>query len=131
MYLGKRRRGFGDACEGIEGGIDRGGRFDEDGMAIDGVVFTLPGAGGINGIMASDVLFADDGVAGVEALPGAGWRGPGGGGTLTGAAELWDPGMNAGSELRIDCSRELDEPCLLSAKERCGDERGQSSSMSR
>jgi hypothetical protein len=64
------------------------------------------------------MIAADVGVAGVGALPGAILTGPGGGGTFVGAAELWDPGKNAGSELRIEVSREPGDLSGTSAKDR-------------
>lgn len=60
----------------------------------------------------------DVGVAGVGAVPGAGLTALGGGGTFVGAAELCDPGRNAGSELRIEVSLELEGPFRMSAKDR-------------
>lgn len=103
---------------GGEGEVDLGGILEEDGMVVGGAVCTLLGAGGINGTLTSSVFLEEVGVAGVGALPDAEFTAPGGGGTLTGAAELWVPGRNAGSELRIEDSWEPDWPFLPSAKKR-------------
>jgi hypothetical protein len=78
----------------------------------------LGGGGGVNGTFSGGIVEEDAGAAGVGALPGAGLTAPGGGGTFFGAAELCDPGKKAGSELRIEEPRVLEEPFEASAKER-------------
>lgn len=94
--LGGGGGGGDDADEGAEGGE----------VVLDGgVVWTrLGGGGGTFGTFSGGIVDAEDGVLGVEedAGPGAGLTGPGGTVVFTGACELADPGMKAGSELKID-----------------------------
>ncbi len=78
----------------------------------------MGGGGGVNGTFSGGIVEEDVGVAGVGALP-VGLTGPGGGGTFIGAAELCDPGRNAGSEVEIEVSFELEDPFLISANGRC------------
>lgn len=77
------------------------------------------GGGGVSGTLLGGIVDDDAGVAGVGALSGAGLTTPVSGGTLVGAAELWDPGRKAGSELRIEGFVEVEGSFRTSAKKRC------------
>lgn len=78
----------------------------------------MGGGGGVNGTFSGGIVEEDVGVAGVGALSGVGLTGPGGGGTFIGAAELCDPGRNAGSEVEVEVAFELEDPFLTSANDR-------------
>jgi hypothetical protein len=88
------------------GGEDAGGEVEGvEGVRDGGAVWTrLGGGGGTFGTFPGGIVDAEDGVVGVEedAGPGAELIGPRGTGVFTGACELADPGMKAGSELKID-----------------------------
>lgn len=111
--------GEGDGGGGEEeDGGDCGGDFEGGGTVVGGAIWTLAGGGGgVNGTFSGGIVEEDVGVAGVGALPGVGLTGPGGGGTFIGAAELCDPGRNAG--LEVEVSFELEDPFLTSANRRC------------
>ena len=70
---------------------------------MGGAVWTCAGLGGVFGTFSGGMVEEEVGVAGVgrgAGLPGL--PGPRGTSVLTGAAELWLPGKNAGSELEME-----------------------------